>query len=436
MNKVSFSILAIGIASVVNAQNMYTAVYSAGEILSDVAMQTVPIDVTCPGTLVVNVPAGEIVDSTVVSYDFWSSMAGFGSPTQQRSYLKCPTTGVDEPSLTLCSNCQPTTESYQRTTMIANGVSSGSITFELHLGNTSLFGNSCDFNHHVVNNTWTLTVYTHDPDDCLDPTGLNAQNIMTNSADIHWTPGGMENSWDLEYDTSGFQLGTGTYTPGVTNIPFVLNSLVQGTTYDVYIIAICDTNFSNTVGPLTFTTLSICPEPTSISATNISSTYAEINWMAGGTETEWELEYGGQGFLPGNGTTISGLTSTSHTITSLMALATYDVYVTAICDSVYSSTPSGPFTFTTLSDVGIFENTMEFSMWQGTDGQLFVKADGISGFYWLQVFDALGRVAADTQVFIAQNEKMPLQVSLKKGIYLALLSTKDQMARKKLIIDR
>ena len=45
---------------------------------------------------------------------------------------------------------------------------------------------------------------------CSAPTNITASNITTTSADITWTPGGSEASWNVVYDTSGFNPYAGT----------------------------------------------------------------------------------------------------------------------------------------------------------------------------------------------------------------------------------
>jgi subtilisin-like proprotein convertase family protein len=92
----------------------------------------------------------------------------------------------------------------------------------------------------------------------------------------------------------------------------------------------------------------ICPEPTNLSASNITQTQADAQWTAGGTETAWNLEYGPQGFSQGSGTLISTTPNNPNTITGLSAATSYDYYVQADCGGSQSSWV-GPETFTTLN---------------------------------------------------------------------------------------
>ena len=108
-----------------------------------------------------------------------------------------------------------------------------------------------------------------------------------------------------------------------------------------------------------------CPEPTNLMATNITETSARITWNAGGTETEWEIEYGPAGFVLGTGTVIIDNDGViGETISGLNAATYYEYYVTPLCSSG-DPFPAGPKGFSTLCGGSIdafpflesFENT-------------------------------------------------------------------------------
>ena len=91
-----------------------------------------------------------------------------------------------------------------------------------------------------------------------------------------------------------------------------------------------------------------CPAPSSILVTASDLTSATFSWTNGGTETEWELEYGPVGFTPGTGTSV--LTSTNpSTISSLTSNLLFQVYVSAVCTPGDSSTQTGPAAFNTFN---------------------------------------------------------------------------------------
>ncbi|PWH84827.1 GEVED domain-containing protein [Brumimicrobium oceani] len=88
-----------------------------------------------------------------------------------------------------------------------------------------------------------------------------------------------------------------------------------------------------------------CADPSVLTASNITTTSADLAWTENGTATAWNIEYGPAGFTPGAGT-ILATTTNPHTLSGLMPCTNYEYYVEADC-GVNSSTMVGPFAFTT-----------------------------------------------------------------------------------------
>ena len=99
-----------------------------------------------------------------------------------------------------------------------------------------------------------------------------------------------------------------------------------------------------------------CNSPISLNATNITTNSADLSWIAGGTETAWELTWGPQGFATGTGTLVPMLTYNSYNLTGLSANTSYDFYVKADCGFSSGTTNlsswAGPFNFSTTSNTG------------------------------------------------------------------------------------
>lgn len=93
-----------------------------------------------------------------------------------------------------------------------------------------------------------------------------------------------------------------------------------------------------------------CPEPTDLTANNITDTSAAIGWNSG--TILFDVEWGETGFAPGTGTMIPEVGNPAN-LTNLTPETTYDYYVCAICpDGMGGTTTSecvGPFTFTTTA---------------------------------------------------------------------------------------
>lgn len=92
-----------------------------------------------------------------------------------------------------------------------------------------------------------LTYVQGTPPTCPRPTALAASNITSNSADLSWTLGGSETSWEIDYN------GT---TEVVTENPYALSGLTDNTDYMVRVRAICsETDTSDWSNAITFKTL-------------------------------------------------------------------------------------------------------------------------------------------------------------------------------------
>jgi len=90
-----------------------------------------------------------------------------------------------------------------------------------------------------------------------------------------------------------------------------------------------------------------CPDPSGLTASNITDTQADLSWTAGGSETQWNIEWGVTGFTQGSGTMVNGVTNNPYTLTGLTTQTTYDYYVQADCGGGDASNWVGPYTFTT-----------------------------------------------------------------------------------------
>ena len=84
-----------------------------------------------------------------------------------------------------------------------------------------------------------------------------------------------------------------------------------------------------------------CPQPSAPVLVSANLNEAITDWTPVGTETEWQVEYGPQGFTPGTGTVVT-VTAHPYTVPNLTSYAFYQAYVRAICTPGDSSywTPS------------------------------------------------------------------------------------------------
>ena len=73
---------------------------------------------------------------------------------------------------------------------------------------------------------------------CLKPTGLSA-TASVNSASISWTKGGSESAWNLQYKLASVASWDGAAQVTVSENPYSLSGLEQGTNYKVRVQAAC-----------------------------------------------------------------------------------------------------------------------------------------------------------------------------------------------------
>lgn len=115
-----------------------------------------------------------------------------------------------------------------------------------------------------------------------------------------------------------------------------------------------------------------CQAPNNLHATLAQTYSADLAWNDRTGATEWQVEYGPRGFVPGTGagTRVSAYTN-PHTISGLLPAVDYDFYVRAVCSmgdtSAWSRTPGQ---FTTLQNpatapyVWNCEDAAEWANWQ------------------------------------------------------------------------
>ena len=91
-----------------------------------------------------------------------------------------------------------------------------------------------------------------------------------------------------------------------------------------------------------------CPQPTNFSLIQANNTTAQVEWVAGGSETQWQIEYGPQGFTLGTGTNVI-VTTNPYTITGLNPNSFYQAYIQGICTPGDTSFMTPPVAWNTYN---------------------------------------------------------------------------------------
>ncbi|MEY4903573.1 MAG: hypothetical protein RLZZ292_1388, partial [Bacteroidota bacterium] len=92
-----------------------------------------------------------------------------------------------------------------------------------------------------------------------------------------------------------------------------------------------------------------CLPPSNLTATNLTSLSATLNWQSNNSpaETTWEVELLPKNTLPTGMPTYTNIALKPFVLAGLSPLKTYDYYVRANCGVGLSSAWAGPFSFTT-----------------------------------------------------------------------------------------
>ena len=93
-----------------------------------------------------------------------------------------------------------------------------------------------------------------------------------------------------------------------------------------------------------------CPTPENIASTKVTATSATIQWREMRKATEWEIQYGPEGFSVETGTSAYPIKD-NYEITGLSPAKSYDLYVRSLCSSSDLSAWSKKFSFTTLCQI-------------------------------------------------------------------------------------
>jgi len=273
---------------------------------------------------------------------------------------------------------------------------------------------------------------------CNAPTNINLVSYTPSSATVGWTTGGAT-KWNIQWGLQGFPLGTGTTTLNATTNPKTFSGLSSSTFYDMYVQDTCTgTGKSYWVGPFVFSG-TICAIPSALSATNITSSSALLNWN-GGSVSNFEIEWGLPGFVLGAGIPVS-CSSNSYSLTGLGANTAYSYYVRSVCGASNTSLFSGPYSFTTnsLSATGINVNTISdiVSIYPNpTNGTFNITLNQKADHAIIIVMDVLGNIVEEVK--IEEGNTIHETVHLKgsaKGIYFVQIKNANSTAVKKIIFN-
>lgn len=196
-----------------------------------------------------------------------------------------------------------------------------------------------------VNSSYSSSAYFTTRAICAVPSSLSVTNLTSSSADLTWgaVTGGY--LYSLQYALQGS--GSWTTVSSITTNSYSLTGLSASTGYQFKVRSECGGgNNSSYSSASNFSTPAVCGVPTSLSAGNITSSSAELSWGAVSGASSYSLQHslaGSSGW-----TTVSGLTTTSYTLTGLSASTTNNKFmVRAECGGANNSSYSSVSAFNT-----------------------------------------------------------------------------------------
>ncbi|MEW5676466.1 fibronectin type III domain-containing protein [Flavobacterium enshiense] len=132
-------------------------------------------------------------------------------------------------------------------------------------------------------------------------------------------------------------------------------------------------------------TVITCPAPITLTVTAVTQSTATLQWVAGASETQWEVvvQPVGSG-QPTGSSTIIPVGTNPFTVTGLNPSTNYEYYVRAVCGASDVSTWSGPVTFTTtqipvtMPYAETFEGTSGWSTVNGTQTNKWFEGTAVN----------------------------------------------------------
>jgi hypothetical protein len=210
-----------------------------------------------------------------------------------------------------------------------------------------------DSDSSVQGTTFEYSLSCSAPPSCGDPSDPAATATGATTADLSWTAPsiGTPTGYNWEIQPTGTAQGTAGAPASGTSASTTASAtgLTAETTYDLFVQTDCGgSGTSNWVGPVTFTTLALCPDVSGLTIDSFTDTEVTVSWTAGATETDWEIVVQADGTgTPG----VSGTATTNnpHTASGLSEQTAYEVYVRADCTGASNGYSQwvGPVTFTT-----------------------------------------------------------------------------------------
>ncbi len=241
----------------------------------------------------------------------------------------------------------------------------------------------------------------------------------TNLTEVTWfSINNFPGTFEIEYGPFGFTQGTGTLVSGLSgsSSSYTLPSNLCG--YDCYIRT--NLNGANSV----WNKGSFGYYVQNLSNSNTTSTSNQINWT--GISSNYDIEYGLNGFTQGTGTLISNVPGFSYILNGLTPNTTYKYYIRTNCGNSFGGWSQRTFTTTTLSVNNLTHEAFKIYP-NPTNSILNIKTQGI--VLGVKIIDLAGRT---TNISNLNNNTIDVS-SLSNGMYFVEIKTENGSFKEKFI---
>jgi hypothetical protein len=191
-------------------------------------------------------------------------------------------------------------------------LSSGPLPVRVIVSRYSSTPTSCFSETYGETEDYTLMVV---PATCALPGSLSA-TVQTPTVQLNWSGGSGATSHDLRWKQQTASVWTDV--AGLTGNSYTLTNLPANTDYQWQVRSVCSAGASVWTGML-FST--VCQPPTTLPATNATTTSIQLNWSSLGSGATYELWWRPEG--ASSWLTLQGLTTNAYTITGLQPGRTY-----------------------------------------------------------------------------------------------------------------
>ncbi len=179
-----------------------------------------------------------------------------------------------------------------------------------------------------------------------------------------------------------------------------------------------------------------CLQPLVLDVTNITQSTANLTWTPNGSATAWEFVFGVAPLSTPAGSGTASSSSTENPISELEHGTNYEFYVRSDCGGGSYSDWEGPYSFETLSSVGISDITPgNIKIYPNPTSGVINVSDKNQTIQQIEIIDIAGKKIFNSKnLLLGSNFEIDL-TSQPSGIYSLKIRTETGSFTEKIIIN-